>query len=212
VADTQIRGLGTGSAPLSYTVPGAQEIILKSLFASFNGAAASGSFLPCVRIVAPGGGVVAEYVTDNPIAAGGSAEVSFAPFLRTQRSSPPGTLLETIAVTAGGNTNIVSNVLVQIIPNAVVTFTVPPSGQVLARLGFVFGNSTNTNNYMGFVDGAGTEVHTKLFAGNVGAVVTGVSVSDVSLLVENVNGGDLGDQPAFGDPLWISIPADDVNG
>jgi hypothetical protein len=47
---------------------------------------------------------------------------------------------------------------------------------------------------------------------STGAVVTGVSVSDVSLLVENVNGGDLGDQPAFGDPLWISIPADDVNG
>jgi hypothetical protein len=44
-----------------------------------------------------------------------------------------------------------------------------------------------------------------------GSVVTGVSVSNVSLLVENVAGGNLGDQPAFGDPLWISLPAEDVN-
>ena len=37
MADTQIRGLGDSPAPLVYTVPGAQEIVLKSLFASFDG-------------------------------------------------------------------------------------------------------------------------------------------------------------------------------
>jgi hypothetical protein len=44
-----------------------------------------------------------------------------------------------------------------------------------------------------------------------GAVDAGVSVSNVSLLVENVKGGDLGDSSLFDDPLWISLPADDVN-
>jgi hypothetical protein len=91
VADTQIRGLGSGPAPLSYIVPGAQEIVLKSLFASFDGTGAGGSFLPCVRIVAPGGGVVAEYITDSAVAAGSSAEVSFAPFLRGAAASTPST-------------------------------------------------------------------------------------------------------------------------
>jgi hypothetical protein len=82
VADTQIRGLGTSPAPLSYVVPGSQEIVLVSLFAEFDGTGAAGSFLPCVRIVAPGGGVVGEYITDSAVAAGSSAEVTFAPFLR----------------------------------------------------------------------------------------------------------------------------------
>jgi hypothetical protein len=67
---------------LSYTVPGQQEIILKSLFANFDGSGAAAAFLPCIRILAPGGGVVAEYITDTPVAAGASAEVTFAPFLR----------------------------------------------------------------------------------------------------------------------------------
>jgi hypothetical protein len=44
-----------------------------------------------------------------------------------------------------------------------------------------------------------------------GSVVANVSVSNVSLLVENVQGGDLGDSTLFGDPLWISLPADDAN-
>jgi hypothetical protein len=94
VADTQIRGLGTGSAPLSYTVPGSQEIVLKSLFASFDGSGAGGAFLPCVRIVAPGGGVVAEYIADSAVAAGSSAEVTFAPFLRGAASGSTATVTD----------------------------------------------------------------------------------------------------------------------
>lgn len=82
MADSQIRGLGESSAPLSYTVPGAQEIVLKSLFASFDGTAAAAAWYPCVRITAPGGGVVGEYITQAAVAAGSSADVSFAPFLR----------------------------------------------------------------------------------------------------------------------------------
>ncbi|HEX4672045.1 MAG TPA: LamG domain-containing protein [Solirubrobacteraceae bacterium] len=80
--DTQIRGLGNAAAPLAYTVPGGQEIILKSLYATFDGSGSGAAYLPCIRIVAPGGGVVAEYITDVSVAAAGSAEVSFAPFLR----------------------------------------------------------------------------------------------------------------------------------
>lgn len=82
MADVQIVAGGVSAAPLAYTVPGAQEIILKALFATFNGAAAASSFLPCIRIVAPGGKVVGEYITDTAVSAGSSAEVSFAPFLR----------------------------------------------------------------------------------------------------------------------------------
>lgn len=82
MADTQIRGLGASPAPLTYTVPGAQEIILKSLFASFDGTAAASPWYPCVRVRAPGGGIVGEYITQATVAAGAKADVSFAPFLR----------------------------------------------------------------------------------------------------------------------------------
>ena len=87
MADTQIRGLGESPAPLVYTVPGAQEIILKSLFASFDGTSAGSAWFPCVRIRAPGGGIVGEYITQASVAAGASADVSFAPFLRGASAS-----------------------------------------------------------------------------------------------------------------------------
>lgn len=82
MADAQILAGGVEPAPLAYTVPNAQEIILKAAFATFDGSAAAGAFLPCVRILSSGGKVVGEYITDSSVAAGSSAEVSFAPFLR----------------------------------------------------------------------------------------------------------------------------------
>lgn len=82
MADTQIRGLGSSPAPLPYTVPGAQEIILKTLYAEFDGTSAAAAWLPCIRIRAPGGGIVGEFVTADSVAAGGSADTTFSPFRR----------------------------------------------------------------------------------------------------------------------------------
>jgi hypothetical protein len=39
-----------------------------------------------------------------------------------------------------------------------------------------------------------------------GSVVAGVSVSNVSLLVANVKGGDLTPPTAAGEPEWINVP------
>lgn len=80
--DLQIPAPGVKAAPLIYTVPGSVEMIVKAAFATFNGAGAGGAFLPCLRVLSPAGLVVGEYVTDSSVAAGSSAEVSFAPFLR----------------------------------------------------------------------------------------------------------------------------------
>jgi hypothetical protein len=83
VADIQILAGGVVTAPLAYVIPGRQEIVVKALFAAFDGTNASGSFLPCVRILSPAGKVVGEYITDSGVAPGASAEVSWAPFLRS---------------------------------------------------------------------------------------------------------------------------------
>lgn len=89
MADVTIAATGTTSAPLSYTVAGAQEIIIRSLFASFDGTGAAGAFLPCVQVVSPAGQVVIEAITDASVAAGSSADVTFAPFLRSVTSTTP---------------------------------------------------------------------------------------------------------------------------
>jgi hypothetical protein len=44
-----------------------------------------------------------------------------------------------------------------------------------------------------------------------GSAVTGVSVSNASLLVTNVSGGDLSSGLADEEPLWIPIPNADLN-
>ena len=97
-SDQLVSVPGSGAAPLSYQIAAAQEVVLKAAFATFNGAGTVSTWLPCLRILSPSGQVVGEYVTDASVAAGGSAEVSFAPFLRaatTTASSggvfPPGT-------------------------------------------------------------------------------------------------------------------------
>lgn len=87
MADAQILAGGVEAAPLAYTVPNAQEIILKAAFATFDGSGAGAAFLPCVRIISSGNKIVGEYITDSSVAAGSSAEVSFAPFLRNAGSA-----------------------------------------------------------------------------------------------------------------------------
>lgn len=103
--DVTVTVPGSQSAPLATTLAPGFEIILKAAFASFNGSGSASAFLPCLRILDPSGHVVGQYVTDSTVAAGSSADVSFAPFLRaasggsgsgiTTVASPNGTLVIT---------------------------------------------------------------------------------------------------------------------
>lgn len=79
MADATLAGLGTSAAPLAYTVPGGQEIVIKSLRASFDGTAAASAWYPAIRITAPGGPVDGVYIPASSVAAGASADVSFFP-------------------------------------------------------------------------------------------------------------------------------------
>lgn len=84
--DVQIKG-GIGEAPQLYEVPNATEIIPKSVFATFDGTAAVSDFFPTVQFVSDGGEIVGQVRTDSAVTAGGSASVTFAPFLRTQTTA-----------------------------------------------------------------------------------------------------------------------------
>lgn len=79
MADVTLTTGGAKATPLAYTLPGAQEIILKAVTASFNGAGAAGSFVPTLQIVAPNGAVILSCPVSTTLAAGASADVSWFP-------------------------------------------------------------------------------------------------------------------------------------
>lgn len=80
--DVQIGNLGTGDAPLSYTVAGSQEFRLLAANATFDGSAAGGSWLPTLELISDSGQIVARSPVATAVAAGGAAEVSWFRGLR----------------------------------------------------------------------------------------------------------------------------------
>lgn len=75
--DTQYVVGGLEAAPAAWEIPGSLDIIPKVAYASFNGAAAAGPFVPCLRIISDSGHIAGEYVADATVAAGASADVSW---------------------------------------------------------------------------------------------------------------------------------------
>lgn len=80
MADVSIVASEVASAPQDYTLPGAQEILLRAVGCTINGTNASGSFLPALQMLDPAGHVMFTCVNaSDPVAAGGSALVSWFP-------------------------------------------------------------------------------------------------------------------------------------
>lgn len=79
MADVALIAGGVEETPLDYTIPGAQEIIVKAATASFDGTSAAGGFVPTLLIKAPNGAVLAACPIGSTIAAGASADVSWFP-------------------------------------------------------------------------------------------------------------------------------------
>lgn len=68
----------TATSLKDYTIPGAQEIILRAAIAQFNGTAVQGAFTPVVQLISPAGDVMwTARATD--IQGGNSAQVSWFP-------------------------------------------------------------------------------------------------------------------------------------
>jgi hypothetical protein len=71
-----------GALPAQYVIPGTLELVLQSIVARFNGAAAASSFLPTVSIYTQDGRLVSRVRTDTLFAVGDTGVVTFGPFLR----------------------------------------------------------------------------------------------------------------------------------
>ena len=70
----------TEAAPKDYVVPAAQEIEPLVVRADVDGTGAAGSFEPTLQVLSPAGDVIVS-VPAATVAAGGSASVTWAPFL-----------------------------------------------------------------------------------------------------------------------------------
>lgn len=66
----------------------------KAVFAHYDGTGAAGAFLPALKVISDGGETVGIYPTQIPIAAGGSAEVSWFPFVGGIVPAAPGQILQ----------------------------------------------------------------------------------------------------------------------
>jgi len=71
-----------GALPAQYIIPGTLELVVQAIVARFNGAAAAGSFLPCLSVYTQDGRLVARVRPDQELAVGDTGVVTFAPFLR----------------------------------------------------------------------------------------------------------------------------------
>jgi hypothetical protein len=91
VADNtlSIRVPVSGAIPEDYEVGGASDIDVLAIMGDWDGSGSGSDFLPVVQFLDAAGQVIAQAV-GTVIAAGGSATVTFAPFLRGQTSSPSG--------------------------------------------------------------------------------------------------------------------------
>lgn len=85
MAEQQVTNLGTRAAPLTRVTKDSEELVLLNVKASFDGSAAASAFVPAVRILSDSGQEVGTYPADDQVSAGGSADATFAPFLRNRR-------------------------------------------------------------------------------------------------------------------------------
>lgn len=109
MASNEVAILVSGSepAPLAYTVPSAQEVQPLCCNAIFDGSGAAGPFLPAIEIVSDAGYIIGRVPCSTSVAAGASAEVTFAPFLRGATSGS--TFASSITATGNGAETIPAN-------------------------------------------------------------------------------------------------------
>jgi hypothetical protein len=81
MAEQQITDMGTKAAPSTRTTKQSERFELLAVNATFTGTGAASAYLPCVEVISDSGAVVSRTFAAS-VAAGSSAEVTFAPFLR----------------------------------------------------------------------------------------------------------------------------------
>lgn len=75
-----------GSLPAQYVIPGTLELILQAVVARFDGASAASSFIACLSLYTQDGRLIARTRPDQTFAVGDTGVVTYAPFMRSERT------------------------------------------------------------------------------------------------------------------------------
>jgi len=111
---TQFLPLGVVSAPASWVLPSSLELQVEAVFAHYDGSGAAAPFTPALKVISSAGEVVGIYPTPTPIAAAGSADVSWFPRVSGGGTPLPGQVLQTYdGAAAAADFNFNSTVLIQ---------------------------------------------------------------------------------------------------
>lgn len=69
-----------GALPATYNIPAGLELVVESVFARFNGAAAAGPFKPCLSVYSQDDRLLARVFPGTNPTVGDTAVVTYAPF------------------------------------------------------------------------------------------------------------------------------------
>jgi len=86
----EVVGPRAGNAPLEYRITEPGTFDIQSIFAHFNGAGASGGFRPVVTVRAQDGSILARVFPPTSLSTGDTADVTYAPFLRSEQAASSG--------------------------------------------------------------------------------------------------------------------------
>lgn len=69
-----------GGLPATYVIPPGLELVIESIVARFNGAAAAGAFLPCLGVYSQDDKLVGRFHPGQALQIADTAVVTYAPF------------------------------------------------------------------------------------------------------------------------------------
>ena len=176
--DIALQAKATQNAPLQYTIPGNQEILLKTMRARFDGTGAAGSFVPAIILRDPFGNEVGCYDLGTTLAAGASADATFFPGVKPAIPSPAnlgGTALLydfTVTVAQASIDTNVDGALAGLFRTDLTYLEVYLTGRttgasVIDDVSFIFNNDSGMNYVRTFVGSAiaGSPIQGRVTAG-----------------------------------------------
>lgn len=94
MADVPLVSNAISPAPKDYTIPLAQEIVVKSVRAAIDGSGAGGPYLPALQVIAPNGDVMSTSVASSAVSAGASVDANWFPGVKEAAAAASGSGLQ----------------------------------------------------------------------------------------------------------------------
>lgn len=86
----QIYTDNPGGIPATFALPPGLDLVIQSIVARWNGAAAAGSFKPCLSVYSQDDRLVGRFFPNTDLDTGDTAVVTYAPFLRGEAEAAAG--------------------------------------------------------------------------------------------------------------------------